>query len=249
MWGTVKAKRMAGRVVFLVVVCMLLAWGLLLGEHVSASRTVWFSLHAAAPLLVAGTMVSGFYWFCFNRSRIFGAVLAVFITIIASSFAGRPAAVGWLPERGVAKPSNPTGLVMPHDPLVVALADNLQTPLRMSNWVFAMVEEAPDESIGYADYWQSARETLGRMAGDCEDKAILLVSLLRAGNFSEGKVFVVMGKIHIGGERRGHAWVVLYDGDGKPWYLDPALGISMSDTYFDFTVAGQFNDRVVVAAA
>lgn len=35
-----------------------------------------------------------------------------------------------------------------------------------------------DAETGYADYWQTPAETVDRMAGDCEDKAILFMHLV-----------------------------------------------------------------------
>lgn len=54
------------------------------------------------------------------------------------------------------------------------------------------------------DYWCSPGATLRRKGGDCEDLAILAVSLLLVGGVD---AVVVTGRIWIGDEWAGHAWV------------------------------------------
>jgi len=57
------------------------------------------------------------------------------------------------------------------------------------------------------EYWQLPRETIQLGQGDCEDQAILMVSLLRALGYDNDEVFAVHGDPAGGGV--GHVWVVL----------------------------------------
>jgi len=65
------------------------------------------------------------------------------------------------------------------------------------------------------DFWQFPNETAELKKGDCEDLAILLVSLIRTAGIPDWKVRVDIGMY---GEI-GHAWGVYYDTTSKKWLL------------------------------
>lgn len=54
------------------------------------------------------------------------------------------------------------------------------------------------------DRWQSPRMTLRRSGGDCEDLAILGVSMLRRGGV---RAWLAVGALWQGGAPGGHAWI------------------------------------------
>ncbi len=64
------------------------------------------------------------------------------------------------------------------------------------------------------DRWCPPSKTLHVGGGDCDDFAILAVSILRAGGVEAS---VIAGKLHEGGRAGGHAWVEGYDERG--WFL------------------------------
>jgi len=71
---------------------------------------------------------------------------------------------------------------------------------------------------GVEEYWQLPKETLQLRTGDCEDYAILLVSLLRADGWSPNDIYVVIGKDAQG---NGHAWVKVNLGIFGWQYIEP----------------------------
>ena len=100
--------------------------------------------------------------------------------------------------------------ITPNDPLVKA---NLNEILRsyplaakwiaIRDWGSNNVRYVSDADVYGREYAQLPKETLQRRTGDCEDYAILLVSLLRAAGYPDDSVFVVLG-------RKGdiyHGWV------------------------------------------
>ena len=94
----------------------------------------------------------------------------------------------------------------------------------------------PEQAFyGNADTWLSPSEFLtktpaytdnplpGTPAGDCEEQANTLVSLLRAMGISPEEVRVVLGKVASGAIDRGHVWVEIYI--NNVWLpLDPSQG-------------------------
>ncbi len=129
--------------------------------------------------------------------------------------------------------------VTPGDPAVLALADHAggwagayQAALQ---WVYVS-----DEKLHRAvDRWLTPREFLmsapqypdnpvpGQPAGDCEEKANTLVSVIRAQGVSPEEVRVCLGEVAFGAGTMGHAWVELLR-EGRWMVLDPCSG-----TYWD----------------
>jgi predicted transglutaminase-like cysteine proteinase len=104
-------------------------------------------------------------------------------------------------------------LVTPEDPSVVqALQDALKADTRIKAntngipasiadfnrvavWIYCNISQTSDTELhGVDDYWQTSAETLALKAGDCEDFAILTVSLLRAYGVPSDKVYAAVGR-------------------------------------------------------
>lgn len=91
------------------------------------------------------------------------------------------------------------------------------------------------------DYWTTPEEILLARAGDCDDKAILLVSILR--NYIQGdKVFAAFGHWSLNGKKDGHMWVVLDDG-GLEDKIVEATASPSTPLRGRYNVEAIFNDR------
>ncbi len=77
---------------------------------------------------------------------------------------------------------------------------------------YGVLNYIPDpEARGTTDFWCSPSATMLNGGGDCEDLAILAVSLLRAGGVD---AFVVTGRVWTDHGFQGHAWVEGWDPSG-----------------------------------
>lgn len=97
--------------------------------------------------------------------------------------------------------------ITPNNPSVqtqlLAIGNDLNT---IYSWVGENIRYEFDSDIyGTEDYWQFPHETLASKAGDCEDQAFLLSSLIRATGVEAEDVFVALGTIN----NQGHAWVII----------------------------------------
>jgi len=113
----------------------------------------------------------------------------------------------------------------------------------IKDWVASNIQYAFDSEVHGGEYWQLPRETLQRGTGDCEDYAILLVSLYRAVGYDADRVYVVLGDTPEG----LHGWVrIKLDIIG--WrYLEPQwqgsyLTIILSESEIQGTAEYLFND-------
>jgi hypothetical protein len=92
--------------------------------------------------------------------------------------------------------------------------------------IAAFVAEKIAYKAARQDYWQFPDETLWVKEGDCEDRALLLASLLLASGVSGYNVRVALGKLRVA-KRRGktrehdHAWVMYKNEDGRWTLLEP----------------------------
>jgi transglutaminase-like putative cysteine protease len=114
---------------------------------------------------------------------------------------------------------------------------------RLNNWIYWNIHYRDDsEAHGMRDYWQLPHETINLRTGDCEDKAILLCSLLRLAGYDENSVFVIVGYT----STTGHAWVRVNIG-GIWTDLDPTndpIGvIGGLISWAIFQEAYKFNDK------
>lgn len=104
------------------------------------------------------------------------------------------------------------------------------------------------------DYWQFPAETLTYLYGDCEDAALVLVSLLR-NVFSEKVVRVAVGDVRKGNEWMPHAWTQIVR-SGVPYVMDSTLRAipdppwrRVSDLSNEYRPTLFFNDVIIEEVA
>jgi len=73
-------------------------------------------------------------------------------------------------------------------------------------------------SVG--EYWQTPTETLKSGKGDCEDGAILIVTLLRLLGVPDNRIFLNAGWVSYRNRKVGHAYVTYLGDDGAEYILD-----------------------------
>lgn len=83
------------------------------------------------------------------------------------------------------------------------------------------------------DPWQFPDETLSLLSGDCEDRALLIASMLLASGISSFNVRVALGKFRAWfGEKHediDHVWVMYKDEAGKWQVIEPAAHVARSN--------------------
>ena len=98
--------------------------------------------------------------------------------------------------------------ITPNDIAVRNTLNEILTEYSLLPFKWIAIRDWVSNNIEYSyesrEYWQLPRETLLSRTGDCEDYAILLVSLYRAVGYDADRVFVVGGKNENG---EGHGWV------------------------------------------
>lgn len=92
--------------------------------------------------------------------------------------------------------------------------------------IAAFVSEKIAYKAARQDYWQFPDETLWVKEGDCEDRALLIASLLLASGVSGYNIRVALGKMRVSlksGKRReyDHAWVMYKNEVGRWILLEP----------------------------
>jgi predicted transglutaminase-like cysteine proteinase len=92
---------------------------------------------------------------------------------------------------------------------------------------------------GVKEYWQLPKETLQLRTGDCEDYAILLVSLLRADGWSPNDIYVVIGEDAQG---NGHTWVKLNLGILGWQYLEPQAN-GWCTLFLDYFIISGYKEK------
>jgi predicted transglutaminase-like cysteine proteinase len=73
------------------------------------------------------------------------------------------------------------------------------------------------------EFWQSPDETFQTKTGDCEDGALLIISLLRIAGMPAYRVKLCAGWVNLGiyaDEPTGHAYIIYLANDGKWYSLD-----------------------------
>ena len=103
------------------------------------------------------------------------------------------------------------------DPAVAG--DDLVTTLTKVNaWANSHIRYREDRDLyGAADYWASARQTLSRRAGDCEDIAILKYQLLAAAGVPRDAMFLTVARDLV--RHADHA-VLIVRANSAYWMLD-----------------------------
>jgi len=91
------------------------------------------------------------------------------------------------------------------------------------------------------DYWSTPDELLEAQAGDCDDKAILLCSILRNYIPAE-KVYCAFGLWVLDGETTGHMWVVTEGEDGNDRVIESTAGPERK-IRGKYILHGMFNDK------
>lgn len=140
-------------------------------------------------------------------------------------------------------------LVRPDDPDVKEVADVLiQWPdFITASQDFVAAFTVYREEVG--DYWARPAETLASRAGDCDDLAILLCSILR--NYipaAADGVFCAIGTKTERGKDEGHMWVVTKNKDGKDRIIE-ATAPSTKKVTGIYKISALFNDEYTFATA
>ena len=73
---------------------------------------------------------------------------------------------------------------------------------------------------GIREYWQTARVTFEKKTGDCEDGAILILTLARLAGVPENRIFLSCGYCKTRSGVGGHAYVTYRGNDGAEYVLD-----------------------------
>ncbi len=96
------------------------------------------------------------------------------------------------------------------------------------------------------DPWQFPDETLAIEAGDCEDRAFLLASLLLAAGISPYNVRVAFGRMIVGGTPHDHMWVMYKNERGYWTLIEPLrMGRALADEHIpDTRELGRFAPQV-----
>jgi len=131
-------------------------------------------------------------------------------------------------------------LVQPNDPLVREIASVLsqaEFPVEAAqDFINTFTSYEPEPG----DIWRTPAELFDRKAGDCDDKAIALCSLLR--NYLPAEeVFCAFG-VWEHGVDEGHMWVVMRGEDGNDRVLESTAG-SNHVLYGDYRLMAMFNDQ------
>jgi len=112
-------------------------------------------------------------------------------------------------------------------------------------WVnHAVAFESDIRNYGVSDYWASARETLARGRGDCEDYALAKMELLRAAGVPSRDLYLLVAHDLV--RRADHA-LLLVRMDDAYWVLDsggdqvmPAASVSDYRPVVTFSSAGEW---------
>ncbi|MDP2730490.1 MAG: hypothetical protein Q8O55_08400 [Dehalococcoidales bacterium] len=132
-------------------------------------------------------------------------------------------------------------LVQPDEPTVRDIA----RVLVQANDFIEAAQEFVDSFTTYqnevGDYWTTPGELLDAQAGDCDDKAILLCSILR-NYLPPDQVYCAFGLWMLDGEMSGHMWVVTEDENGGDRIIEATAGPDRK-TRGKYVLHGMFNDK------
>ena len=85
-------------------------------------------------------------------------------------------------------------LATPDESISYTSSSSIADINKMRLWVYSNIKQTSDEALhGVSDYWQTPAETFNLKAGDCEDFAILMVSMMRAYGVPKDQVYVAVG--------------------------------------------------------
>lgn len=132
-------------------------------------------------------------------------------------------------------------LVQPDEPTV----RNVARVLVQAEDFIKAAQEFVDSFTTYqtevGDYWTTPDELLEEQAGDCDDKAILLCSILR-NYLPPDQVYCAFGLWSLNGELGGHMWVVTEGEDGEDRVIEATAGPGKR-LRGKYILHGMFNDK------
>lgn len=141
-------------------------------------------------------------------------------TLMSSDFEGRASILSQIDARLAETPG------LSRDAQAEAIADMVLASVRyMSDW----------ENYGVSDYWAPPQEAAYRQRGDCEDRAMLLVNLLRARGWSDATIVA----------SDDHVWVKI-PSTGREFY---SMGEPIVDEMKDGRLVNSAPDRRLIASA
>jgi hypothetical protein len=136
-------------------------------------------------------------------------------------------------------------LIQPDDPEV---RDSARLLIQSNDFIVAsqeLVDSFTTYRMEVGDYWAEPWETLEARAGDCDDKSILLCSLLR-NYIPADQVYCAFGIWSINGDSTGHMWVVTVDENGDDRIIESTAGPEKK-TKGRYIIHGIFNDQYAFA--
>jgi len=138
-------------------------------------------------------------------------------------------------------------LVQPDDPEVREVARVLLQAPDFISAAQELVNSFTTYGSEVGDLWRTPAETLAkRTAVDCDDCAILLASILRAGGIPPDQVYCAFGLWTLDGETDGHMWVVLGSDSGEDRTLESTAPPG-KHTRGKYIIHGIFNDTYCFA--
>lgn len=136
-------------------------------------------------------------------------------------------------------------LVQPSHPEVREIAQVLHEAPDFVEAAHTFVHTFTTYRAEVGDYWTTPVEMLGARAGDCDDSAILLTSILR-NYIPPEEVYCAIGLWDVGGRVDGHMWVVMAGQNGEDLILEStaAPGKPLGGKYI---LQAIFNDQYAFA--
>jgi len=131
-------------------------------------------------------------------------------------------------------------LVQPDDPDVRDIARVLVQASDFISTVQEFVNSFTSYRSEVGDYWTEPWEMLSARAGDCDDSAILLCSILR-NYIPPDQVYCAFGLWAMGGKTEGHMFVVTKGEGGEDRILESTAPPGKS-TRGKYVIYGMFND-------
>ena len=96
-----------------------------------------------------------------------------------------------------------------------------ETAMNVLNWVHKNCKYVGDITVhNTAEYWQDPEETFQRLTGDCEDGALLILSLMRIAGVPAYRVKLCAGNVEYNNGTTGHAYVIFLRDDDTWCILD-----------------------------
>lgn len=133
-------------------------------------------------------------------------------------------------------------LVQPDDPDVREVARILHQTGNFIEAAQEFVNAFTEYETEEGDYWCTPAETLAARKGDCDDKAILLVSILR-NYLPQDQVYCAFGMWYYKDKLDGHMWVITDGNDGQDRILESTAGAGKI-TRGRYILHGMFNDQL-----